>query len=83
MGYNKYQVEEIIKDFIWEICCEDDIKKSYRLMKDLGLTEDDIMRLGEEIEDKFEITVYEEDMEEWTTVRDVIKFVLSNADKEW
>jgi acyl carrier protein len=83
MGYNKYQIEEIIKDFIWEICDEDDIKKSYRLNKDLGLTEDDIMRLGEQIEDKFEITVYEEDMEEWTTVRDVIKFVLSNADKEW
>jgi acyl carrier protein len=84
MSHNKYEVEDFVKNAIWELCDADEIKKSSRLVKDLGLSEEDIVYVADDLQSEFEIDIYEDDMERWVTVRDVIKFVLNSIqEQEW
>ena len=70
-------VEEKVKGIISEQLSlrEDDIRLDSRFVDDLGADSLDIVELIMEMEEEFEIEIPDEDIEQMSTVKDVITYV--------
>lgn len=77
-------IEGKVKDIISELCGEENIENSMTLQNDLSLDSLLMVTLLIEIEEKFEITLGESDMNpfELTTVQSVIDLVRKYIDEE-
>ena len=77
-------IEDRVKDIISELCGEENIENSMRLQGELSLDSLLMVTLLIEIEEKFEITLDESDMNpfELTTVQSVIDLVRKYIDEE-
>ena len=77
-------IEDKVKDIISELCGEENIENSMTLQNDLSLDSILMVTLLIEIEEKFEITLNESDMNpfELTTVQSVIDLVRKYIDEE-
>ncbi len=77
-------IEGKVKDIISELCGEENIENSMTLQNDLSLDSLLMVTLLIEIEEKFEITLGESDMNpfELTTVQSVIDLVKKYIDEE-
>lgn len=77
-------IEGKVKDIISELCGEEHIENSMTLQNDLSLDSLLMVTLLIEIEEKFEITLGESDMNpfELTTVQSVIDLVKKYIDEE-
>ena len=77
-------IEEKVKNIIFELSGEENIENSMTLQNDLSLDSLLMITLLIEIEEKFEITLNESDMNpfELTTVQSVIDLVRKYIDEE-
>lgn len=77
-------IEEKVKNIIFELSGEENIENSMTLQNDLSLDSLLMVTLLIEIEEKFEITLGESDMNpfELTTVQSVIDLVRKYIDEE-
>lgn len=77
MQENEIQQElfKIVKVYLPQDVKEDAVKLDSHLMHDLGINSAHLVDIALDVEDAFDITLNEKDMEEMQTVSDAIKIV--------
>lgn len=77
MQENEIQQElfKIVKVYLPQDVKEDAITLNSHLMQDLGINSAHLVDIALDVEDAFDITLNEKDMEEMQTVSDAIKIV--------
>ena len=77
MQENEIQQElfKIVKVYLPQDVKEDAITLNSHLMQDLGINSAHLVDISLDVEDAFDITLNEKDMEEMQTVSDAIKIV--------
>lgn len=74
----KKQVVQIVADQMG--AAESEINEDTKLQDDLGADSLDMVELMFEFEDEYQISIDDEDVEKWSTVKDIIDYVEKTTD---